>query len=277
MSRPTRRCHSLRRAVISVLALGALTACATVPVTGRSQMILVPTAIMHSLSFSQYADVLKTGKPLPATDRRAEAVSRVGVRVQRAVEGYMKANGLESELKDYQWAFTTLDENEVNAWCMPGGKVAVYTGILPVTQSEAGLAVVMGHEIAHAIARHGGERMSQALVLGLGGLAIDQALKEKSRETRALFAGLYTVGSAVALELPHSRMQESEADKLGLIFMSLAGYDPQEAVPFWERMAAASGGKGPPEFLSTHPSNATRIRQLSALILEIRQQYYQPR
>ena len=260
----------------ALAALVGLTACATVPVTGRSQMILVPTAIMHSLSFSQYADVLKTGKALPAGDRRAEEVSRVGGRIQGAVERYMQSNGLANELKDYQWAFTTLDEPVVNAWCMPGGKVAVYTGILPVTQGEAGLAVVMGHEIAHAIARHGSERMSQALLLGLGGLAIDQALKEKSKETRALFAGLYTVGSAVALELPHSRMQESEADKLGLIFMSLAGYDPQEAVPFWERMALASGGKGPPEFLSTHPSNATRIRQLTALIPEIRKTYYRP-
>jgi len=263
-----------RMAALAALVVSA--ACATVPVTGRSQMMLVPTAIMHSLSFAQYADVLKTGKALPASDRRAEEVSRVGIRIQRAVESYMQTNGLANELKDYQWTFSTLDEPVVNAWCMPGGKVAVYTGILPVTRSEAGLAVVMGHEIAHAIARHGGERMSQALLLGLGGLAIDQALKEKSKETRALFAGLYTVGSAVALELPHSRMQEGEADKLGLIFMSLAGYDPQEAVPFWERMAIASGGKGPPEFLSTHPSNATRIRQLTALIPDIRKQYYQP-
>ena len=276
MRLPALRSLRLRPTPVGLGVVLALSACATVPVTGRDQMILIPATIMHALSFSEYAEVLKTETPLPATDRRAELVTRVGVRIQRAVESYLQANGMAKELKNYAWAFATLDEKEVNAWCMPGGKVAVYTGILPITKSEAGLAVVMGHEIAHAIARHGSERMSQALLLGLGGLAIDQALKEKSKETRALFAGLYTVGSAVALELPHSRMQESEADKLGLIFMSLAGYDPQESVPFWERMAA-DGGKGPPEFLSTHPSNATRIRQLTELIPAIRTQYYQPR
>lgn len=260
----------------AVLAASTLTACATVPVTGRSQLLLVPNRMMHALSFAQYSDVLKTSKTLPATDERARMVARAGLRIQKAVESYMQTNGMANELKDYRWEFTTIDDATVNAWCMPGGKVAVYTGILPVAQTEAGLAVVMGHEIAHAIARHGSERMSQALMTGLGGLALDQALKDKSKETQMLFMGLYTVGSTVGLQLPHSRMQESEADKLGLIFMSLAGYDPEAAVPFWQRMASGDKGKGPPEFLSTHPSNETRIKQLTALIPEVRATYYKP-
>jgi predicted Zn-dependent protease len=156
---------------------------------------------------------------------------------------------------------------------MPGGKVVVYTGLLPVTQNETALAVVMGHEIAHAIARHGNERMSEGLLIGLGGLVLEEALKEKKQETQTLFLGLYMIGSNLALALPNSRMQESEADKLGLIFMSMAGYDPGEAIPFWQRMGAINTNRTP-EFLSTHPSDATRIKKLSLLIPEIKQKYY---
>ena len=156
---------------------------------------------------------------------------------------------------------------------MPGGKVVVYTGLLPVTQSETALAVVMGHEIAHAIARHGNERMSEGLLINLGGLVLEEALKEKKQETQLLFLGLYMIGSNMALALPNSRMQESEADKLGLIFMSMAGYNPEEAIPFWQRMAAQNKTKVP-EFLSTHPSDETRIKKLSALIPEIKNEYY---
>ena len=267
----------LRPALSRLAVLLCLGACATVPVTGRRQLVLIPNSMIHALSFTQYDSVVKTSRTLPVTEPRAAMVARVGTGIQGAVERYMAGAGIQKELAGYQWAYNTIDENIVNAWCMPGGKVVVYTGLLPITQNERALAVVMGHEIAHAIARHGSERMSQALLVGLGGLALDQALKEKSNETRLLFLGLYTVGSKVALELPHSRMQESEADKLGLIFMAMAGYDPTEAVPFWQRMSAANkGGPSVPGFLSTHPSDEQRIRALSALIPEVRAKYYAP-
>ena len=157
---------------------------------------------------------------------------------------------------------------------MPGGKVVVYTGLLPVTQNETALAVVMGHEIAHAIARHGNERMSEGLLVNLGGLVLEEALKEKKQETQLLFLSLYSIGSTLALELPNSRMQESEADNLGLIFMSMAGYNPEEAIPFWQRMAAVNNGGKLPQFLSTHPSDETRIKKLSVLIPEIKSKYF---
>jgi predicted Zn-dependent protease len=247
--------------------------CKTVPVTGRKQLNLVPNSMIQGLAFSQYDSVVKASPTLTQYDERAQMVTRVGSRIQHAVESYMQQNNMSKEIKNFKWEFNTINENIVNAWCMPGGKVVVYTGLLPVTQNEAALAVVMGHEIAHAIARHGNERMSQGLLINFGGLVLEEALKEKKGETQALFLGLYIVGSNLALALPNSRMQESEADKLGLIFMSMAGYDPAEAIPFWQRMAAANTKKIP-QFLSTHPSDKTRIEKLSALIPEIKTKYY---
>ena len=247
-------------------------ACKTVPVTGRKQLNLVPNSMIQGLAFTQYDSVVKSSPTLTQYDDRAQMVTRVGSRIQHAVESYMQQNNMSKEIKNFKWEFNTINENIVNAWCMPGGKVVVYTGLLPVTQNETALAVVMGHEIAHAIARHGNERMSQGLLINFGGLVLEEALKEKKGETQALFLGLYIVGSNLALALPNSRMQESEADKLGLIFMSMAGYDPAEAIPFWQRMAAANTNKIP-QFLSTHPSDKTRIEKLSALIPEIKTKY----
>lgn len=251
-----------------------LSSCKTVPVTGRKQLNLVPDFMIREMAFSQYDSFVKASAALPVHDARAQMVQRAGTKIQVAVEKYMHANGMGKELKNFKWEFNTINDKMVNAWCMPGGKVVVYTGILPIAQTEQGLAVVMGHEIAHAVARHGNERMSEALLIGLGGLALEEALKEKKQQTQLLFLGLYVVGSTLALELPNSRMQESEADKLGLIFMSMAGYNPEEAVPFWQRMAANNKGGKLPEFLSTHPSDETRIKKLSALIPEIKSQYY---
>jgi predicted Zn-dependent protease len=248
-------------------------ACKTVPVTGRKQLNLVPNSMIQGLAFTQYDSVVKSSPTLTQYDERAQMVTRVGSRIQHAVESYMQQNNMSKEIKNFKWEFNTINENIVNAWCMPGGKVVVYTGLLPVTQNETALAVVMGHEIAHAIARHGNERMSQGLLINFGGLVLEEALKEKKGETQALFLGLYIVGSNLALALPNSRMQESEADKLGLIFMSMAGYDPAEAIPFWQRMAASNTNKIP-QFLSTHPSDKTRIEKLSALIPEIKTKYY---
>jgi predicted Zn-dependent protease len=249
--------------------------CKTVPLTGRKQLNLVPNSMIQAMAFTQYDSVVKASPTLSQNDQRAQMVTEVGTRIQQAVESYMQQNNMSKDLKNFRWEFNTINENIVNAWCMPGGKVVVYTGLMPVTQTEAGLAVVMGHEIAHAIARHGNERMSEGLLIGLGGLVLEEALKEKKQETQLLFLGLYMIGSNLALALPNSRMQESEADKLGLIFMSMAGYNPEEAILFWQRMAANNKGAKMPEFLSTHPSDETRIKKLSENIPEIKSKYYQ--
>ncbi|RDC58452.1 M48 family peptidase [Pedobacter chinensis] len=264
---------SLKSITCLLLILQLSLACKTVPITGRKQLNLVPDILIREMAFTQYDDVVKQSKTLNQEDELAKLVTRVGTRIQLAVETYMNANNMQKDVKKMQWAFNTIDEQIANAWCMPGGKVVVYTGLLPVAQSETGLAVVMGHEIGHAIARHGNERMSEAVLVGLGGMALQEALKEKKQETQALFLGLYIVGGHLAISLPNNRKQESEADKLGLIFMSMAGYDPEEAVPFWQRMNALQKTKTP-EFLSTHPSDETRIKNLSLLIPKIKEQYY---
>jgi predicted Zn-dependent protease len=253
-----------------------LAACKKVPVTGRKQLNLVPNSLITTMSFSAYDSVVKVSPTLPAADERAQMVKRVGTGIQHAVENYLQQQNMSKELKNFKWEFNTINENIINAWCMPGGKVVVYTGLLPVTQNETALAVVMGHEIAHAIARHGNERMSESLLINLGGLVLEEALKNKKQETQFLFLGLYMIGSNLALALPNSRMQEREADKLGLIFMSMAGYDPAESIPFWQRMAAVNKNKTP-QFLSTHPSDETRIKKLTALVPEIKSTYYKPK
>ena len=195
--------------------------CKTVPVTGRKQLNLVPNSMLTEMAFTEYDSVVKASRTLPQYDERAQMVSRVGNRIQQAAESYMQQNNMSKELKSFEWEYNTIEEDIINAWCMPGGKVVVYTGLLPVTQNETALAVVMGHEIAHAIARHGNERMSQGLAVALGGMVLEEALKEKKNETQLLFLGLYMIGSNLAFALPNSRMQESEADKLGLIFAAM--------------------------------------------------------
>lgn len=265
----------MRIPVLLILFALILSSCKTVPVTGRKQINLVPNALITALSFTEYDSVVTHSATLSQYDERAQMVKRVGTKIQQAVESYMQQNNLGKELKNFKWDYNTIDDKTVNAWCMPGGKVVVYTGLLPYTQNENALAVVMGHEIAHAIARHGNERMSQGLLINLGGLVLQEALKEKKQETQALFLGLYMVGSNLALALPNSRMQESEADQLGLIFSAMAGYNPDEAIPFWQRMSAGNKNNTP-EFLSTHPSDKTRIKKLSVLIPEIKEKYYNP-
>lgn len=251
-----------------------LISCKTVPITGRKQLNMVPDFMIRELSFSQYDSFIKNSLALSPDDSRAQVVIRVGNQIQQAVEKYMKDNNLTKEIKNFKWEYNTIVDSVINAWCMPGGKVVVYTGLLPVAETEEGLAVVMGHEIAHAIARHGNERMSESLLINLGGLVLQEALKEKKQQTQLLFLALYSVGSNLALALPHSRLQESEADKLGLIFAAMAGYNPEAAIPFWQRMAALNKNKTP-EFLSTHPSNEKRLKNLSEIIPEIKAKYYQ--
>jgi len=257
-----------------VLALVLLLAsCSTVPITGRRQLSLIPESQMLSMSFDQYGTFLKENNV--STDQAATGmVRRVGTRIQHAVEQYFAQQNQADRLKDYKWEFNLVQSDEVNAWCMPGGKVVVYTGLLPVAKDETGLAVVLGHEIAHAIAGHGGERMSQQLLAQMGGAALDVALQSKPQQTRAMWSSVYGVGAQYGALLPFSRQQESEADHLGLVFMAMAGYGPHQAITFWTRMSA-SGGQKPPELLSTHPSDQRRIDDLRNLMPEA-EKYYKP-
>jgi predicted Zn-dependent protease len=248
--------------------------CATVPITGRRQLDFIPDATMLSMSLQEYEQFLKE-HTLSTNSQQTQMVKRVGTRIQHAVEQYFTEQNRQQELQNYQWEFNLVESDEVNAWCMPGGKVVVYTGILPIVQDDNGLAVVLGHEIAHAVAKHGGERMSQLLLIQMGGIALSEAMKTKPEQTRQIWMTAFGLGAQLGAILPYSRLHESEADYLGLVFMAMAGYDPHNAVDFWQRMAQKSGGQKPPEFLSTHPSDQTRIKKIQEEIPKA-MQYYRP-
>ena len=252
----------IARILSLVIVATILYACATVPISGRKQITLVPESKLMGMSITQYNAFLGENPPMSNDIEQTKEVKRVGNRIAHAVEKYMKLENQSHRIKNYKWEFNLVDQNTVNAWCMPGGKVVVYKGIMPVAQSEEGLAVVMGHEIAHAIARHGNERMSQGILAQAGTMTAAAFMKEKPEATQLLFLGAIGIATNVGV-LAFGRNQESEADKLGMVFMALAGYQPEEAVPFWERMKAASGGGGTPEFLSTHPSHDTRIKRIN--------------
>ena len=264
----------MKKILISLLIAALVTGCILNKVTGRKQLSLVNDSDLKLMAVSEYNTFLKENKVLNSgTSRDAETVDRVGARIANAITRYYNTVENKSVLEGYAWEFNTIDDKKVvNAWCMPGGKVVVYNGLLPITQNETALAIVIGHEIAHAVAKHGNERMSQAMVQQLGGMALQVALAEKPQETQDLFMMSYGIGSQVGAMLPWSRQQETEADQYGLIFTAMAGYDPREAIPFWERMAAAGGGS-PPEFLSTHPTDATRIRKLKQFMPEALKYY----
>lgn len=254
--------------LVLVLVAGmALTGCKKVPITGRKQVKLLPSSTLNSMALTSYKEFL-TKNTVSNHDANTKMVQEVGKDIQMAVTAYFKQEGQMKLLEGYNWEFNLVEDNAVNAWCMPGGKVVVYSGLLPVAKNRDGLAVVMGHEIAHAIANHGNERMSQGMVQQMGGLALQVAVSQKPQQTQALFMNAYGVGSQVGAVLPFSRLHESEADRMGLIFMAMAGYNPEEAAPFWGRMAASAKGQAPPEFLSTHPSNATRIKKLQEAMPE---------
>jgi predicted Zn-dependent protease len=254
-----------------------ITGCAKNQVTGRKQLILLPETELQAMAGQQYRQFLTQNKVVASNvNKDAEMVRRVGTRIAYAITKYYESQGKGNIVDGYTWEFNLVNDNSVNAWCMPGGKVVVYTGLLPVTQNEAALAVVMGHEIAHAIAIHGNERMSQGILQQLGGVALSVAVANKPAETQNLFLQSYGIGSTVLGTLPFSRKQETEADRFGLIFSALAGYNPNEAIPFWQRMAkAGGGGQKPPEFLSTHPSDETRIANMQKFIPEA-MNYYKP-
>jgi predicted Zn-dependent protease len=244
-----------------------VSACASVAVTGRKQLSLVSNSEIIPMANQQYDEVLKKG-PLSTNQEQVQMVKRVGVRIQKAVEEYMAGKGLSSELNGFAWEFNLIDDPKtVNAWCMPGGKVAFYTGIMPICKDETGIAVVMGHEVAHAIANHGRERMSQQMLAQYGLGTLGAVMGQNPTAGKDLLMQAIGAGTNIGM-LKFSREHESEADHIGLIFMAMAGYDPNEAPKFWERMTAAGGGQEPPEFMSTHPSHSTRIKDLQGWVPE---------
>ncbi|WP_294303339.1 M48 family metallopeptidase [uncultured Chryseobacterium sp.] len=243
---------------IGAMAL-SVAACTTNPITGRSSLQLANNSEIATMAAQEYRATLGKSKVITGT-ADARRVTSVGSRIKSAAERYYQQIGRSGDLANYNWEFNLIQSNELNAWCMPGGKVAVYTGILPVTKNDSGLAVVMGHEVSHALAGHGNERISQAMIAQYGGQILGGSIS--NAQWASVFQQVYPIGSQVAL-LKYGRNQESEADEMGLYLMSMAGYDPREAIPFWSRMEAASNGARQPEFLSTHPNPQTRIADIN--------------
>lgn len=272
----------MKRGILyGAMLLSLIWACTSVPLTGRRQLLLVSDSEMNTMALTSYKQFLDTNKVVAATSTQSAMVKRVGDRIAKAAQRYFEQSGNPDYLNGYQWQTELVESKEVNAWCMPGGKMVVYTGILPTTQNETGLAVVMGHEVSHAIAKHGAERMSEQMVaqglLAAGQAGLGIAMANKPGATQTLWNTVFGVAAPAAAQLgllAHGRNQESEADHLGLIFMSMAGYDPREAVNFWGRMAALSKGAKSPVFLSTHPSDEQRISDIQRLMPDALK-YYQ--
>ncbi len=250
--------------VVIIMAM-LLQACGTVPLTGRKQLQLVSDQEVLALSLQQYQDFIRSA-PVETGTKDAAMVKRVGANIASAVETFLKSNGYESELQKYAWEFNLVKDESVNAFAMPGGKVVAFTGLLPVTRDENGLAVVLGHEIAHAVAKHANERISQQIALQYGGAIAGGLLGGSSQAVQQIAGTVFGLGSQLGVLLPYARRQELESDELGLIFMALAGYDPRTAIAFWQRMAENSQSQGVPEFLSTHPSDENRIARLMEIM-----------
>ena len=252
----------LKNILIVIGVLGMISGCAVNPFTGKKTMALVPNSQLFPTAFAQYDQFLTENKVVKGTTEAA-MVTRVGQKIAVAAERWLTANGHVGYLNDYKWEYNLVDDKTVNAWCMPGGKIVVYTGILPIANGETGLAAIMGHEVAHALANHGQQRMSAAYVQQ--GVAIAGNIAIKDEQSRNAFNQYYGIGSQVGVILPFSRGHETEADKIGLYLMAIAGYNPEEGAELWKRMSALSNGQSTPELLSTHPSNASRIANLQAL------------
>ncbi|MGM0650858.1 MAG: M48 family metallopeptidase [Bacteroidota bacterium] len=248
-----------------------LAGCSTIPLINRTQLLLVPQVELLSMSYNNYDQFLDTSK-VSINYTQVNRVETVGTNISESVESFLKKNGLEKRIEQFDWEFNLVENDVPNAWCMPGGKVVFYSGILPLCKNDDGIAVVMGHEIAHAVARHGNERMSQSLMVQAGGMALSEFMSSKPAETQKIFMGAYAIGSQVGVMLPYSRKHEYEADKLGLIFMAMAGYDPNESIKFWTRMMEMGGAK-PPEFLSTHPADQKRIDKMKENLPEAMEYY----
>jgi predicted Zn-dependent protease len=250
----------IRISILLLMILVLETSCSTVPITERKRVNIVDDNEILPASFSQYDTFLKENK-LSSDAAKTREVQMVGRNIAEAVDRFMRANGMTKEADNYRWEFNLVEDKQMNAWCLPGGKVVFYTGILPVCQNTDGIAAVMGHEIAHAFAKHGQERMTSAYGQQLGGMAVAIGTTGQSADTQYLWNSIYGISSQVGM-LAYSRTHETEADKLGMVFMTMAGYNPEEAIRLWQRMKEQSEGAAPPEFLSTHPSNDTRIENL---------------
>lgn len=265
------------RNIISLFVLSAMIiACSKNALTGKGQFTLLPESELQTMATTEYQQFLSSNKVVATSNNRdAEMVRRVGQRITKAVDAYYAEKGMTDKLAGFKWEYNLVDDKAVNAWCMPGGKIVVYTGLLPITQNEAALAAVMGHEVSHALLQHGNQRMSQGLAQQLGGVALSVAVANKPQQTQNLFLGAYGAGTQLGVLLPFSRKHELEADDWGLKFSAMAGYNPQEAINLWKRMEQAGGGQKPPEFMSTHPSEGRRIEQLEKLMPEALK-YYKP-
>lgn len=251
------------RKILASLTLLMLISCSTNPFTGKKTLALVSNSEILPAAFAQYSQVLKESKVINGTSD-AKMIKRVGQKIATAAERWLNANGHQGYLKDYKWEYNLIDENVVNAWAMPGGKIAFYTGILPIAKTETGIAAIMGHEVVHAIANHGQQRMSAGQIQQIAGTATAVAISGKNEQTQQIIGTAFGLGSQFGVMLPFSRSHETEADKIGLVLMAIAGYNPDEAAELWKRMKANSGGNAPAEFMSTHPSNDTRIANLTA-------------
>jgi len=264
--------------IVSFFIISAfMVACSTNALSGKKQLTLLPESELQTMAIGEYQQFLSANRVVSASNNRdADMVRRVGQRIVRAVETYYADKGMMDKLAGFKWETNLVEDKAVNAWCMPGGKIVVYTGILPITQNEAALAAVMGHEVSHALLQHGNQRMSQGLLATVGQVALAVAVANKPQETQNLFLSAYGIGAQVGVLLPFSRKHELEADRYGLIWTAIAGYNPQEAIGLWERMErASSNGQKPPEFLSTHPTEGRRIDQLNKYMPEALT-YYKP-
>jgi len=254
----------MKKVISIVVVVIFILSCSTVPITGRSRVNIVSDSEILPASFAQYKGFLSENK-ISTNVKMNNEIQSVGANISKAVDKFMRENGMVNEANAYRWEFNLIDDPTVNAWCLPGGKVVFYTGILPVCKNTDGIAAVMGHEIAHAFAKHGQERMTTSYGQQLGGIAVALGTSGQDADTQMLWGSIYGVGSQVGM-LAYSRTHETEADKLGMVFMIMAGYNPEESIQVWVRMSEVSKGNAPPEFLSTHPSNETRIANLKAYL-----------
>ena len=251
------------KVIIGILAIILIVACKTNPFTGKKTLALVSNSQILPMAFQQYNQFLSENKVVTGTSE-AEMVKRVGQKIANASERWLNANGYTGYLKDYKWEYNLVQDKAVNAWCMPGGKIVFYTGIMPIAKNEAGVAAVMGHEVAHALANHGQQRMSAAQLQQVAGVATAVAVSGQGETTQQIVGTAFGLGSQFGVMLPFSRSHETEADRIGIQLMAIAGYNPDEAAQLWQRMKANSGGQSPPEFMSTHPAPDTRIANLRA-------------
>lgn len=262
---------SVKTLLMGLTLAAGLTACSSVPLTGRRQVLLVSDQEVLTSSLAQYNDYMKSA-PRSSSTTQSAMVTRVGKRIAAATEQYLRNNGLESEIKNFAWEFNLVKDDQINAFCMPGGKIVVYEGLMKIVGSDDELAVVIGHEVAHAVAKHSNERMSQQMLAQYGAQILGQSLSQKSAAVQQIATSVYGIGAQYGVMLPFSRKHETEADYMGLVFMRMAGYNPDVAVNFWKKMSAGSTAKVP-ELMSTHPSDARRIQDIEKALPEVKNKY----